>query len=326
MEKNLSKKHKRLSGVLRNAERIKIDNHSRLILFSDIHRGDNSWADEFSGNQSIYAYALDHYFRERYTYIEVGDGDELMKNSSPKFLQGAHFGIYQILRDFYLEGRFYYINGNHDILYKNPEYAAMHLSTIHNPRTSQVEILFPGITIHEGLLLEHMPSGGKILVTHGHQGELMNDRIWRLSRFLLRYLWRPLQMIGIRNPFRVSHNPDIRRDVETELIDWSKKNNQPLLCGHTHCAYLSKPGETAYFNTGCCVHPLWITGIEINQGMVMLIRWSVKPNQRGSLCIQREILAGPEALEGFFPGYRVSLDCSQNQVNPVEAAFLSWYS
>jgi UDP-2,3-diacylglucosamine pyrophosphatase LpxH len=326
MEKIMSKKHQRLSEVLSKSDQIEIDNESRLILFSDIHRGDNSWADEFTSTKTLYAYALEHYLREGYIYIEVGDGDELIKNSNPKFIQRAHFDIYQILRDFYLEDRFYSIHGNHDILYKEPEYTALHLSTIINPSTSQPEILFPGISIHEGLLLEHQPSGGKILVTHGHQGELLNDRIWKMSRFLLRFFWRPLQMIGIRNPFRVSHNPDIRRDVEAELINWSRAKNQPLLCGHTHCAYLSTPGETAYFNTGCCVHPLWITGIEIDRGSVMLIRWRVKPDQKGSLIIQQEILAGPHALEDYFPGYRINLDRPQKQVSVVEEAFLTWYS
>jgi hypothetical protein len=33
---------------------------------------------------------------------------------------------------------------------------------------------------------------------------------------------------------------------------------------------------------------------------VILIRWRVKTDQRGSLLIQREILAGPENIEDYF--------------------------
>lgn len=296
----MHRKHKRLSLVLRTASSIAIDDHSQIIFFSDVHRGDNSFADEFASNHHIYTYALEFYLREGFTYIEVGDGDELMKNSSPRVIQQAHPEIYRILREYYLEGRFYLIHGNHDILYKDREYAAMHLSTMQSCSDCEPELLFPGITIHEGLLLEYQPGGGSILVTHGHQGELLNEGLWCLSRFLLRYLWQPLQKIGIQNPYRVAHNPDMRREVECQLMDWSKEHNQPLLSGHTHCAVLSSPRETRYFNTGCCIHPQWITGIEIDQGLIMLVRWRVEPDQQGSLIIRRKIITGPYQLADYF--------------------------
>jgi UDP-2,3-diacylglucosamine pyrophosphatase LpxH len=311
MGKKSSIKHEKLTTVKDQAVRLKINDDSRIILFSDVHRGDGTWADEFASNQTIFSYVLDYYFRGGFTYIEVGDGEELGKNSQPRVIHQAHDKVYRILRDYYLQDRYYYIYGNHDIPYQNPEYVALHLSTIQSDGKSETEILFPGITVHQALLLDYEPVGGSILVTHGHQGELINDRIWRISRFLLRNLWRPLQMIGVQNPYRVSTNQEIRRDIESQLIAWSKTNQQPLICGHTHCAYFPKPGETAYFNTGSCVHPQWITGIELDQGQVMLIQWRVKPDQRGSLFIQREILEGPEKLSAYF-------DQTIDQINHIE--------
>jgi len=294
------KKQARLSMVLDQAESVPIDNDSRLILFSDVHRGDNSFVDEFASNKNIFAYALDYYYRAGFIYIEVGDGDELIKNTSPWSIRSAHPDVFRILRDYYLEGRFYYIHGNHDILYKDREYAAVNLSTMRLGSQQEPELLFPDIKIHEGILLDYLPCGGKILVTHGHQGELFNDHFWRLSRLLLRYIWRPLQMIGVQNPYRVAHNPDMRREVESQLIDWSATHNQLLLCGHTHCAALSSPGETGYFNTGCCVHPRWISGIEIDQGLIMLVRWRVETDPKGTLIIRRKILSGPYRLADYF--------------------------
>jgi hypothetical protein len=101
-----------------------------------------------------------------------------------------------------------------------------------------------------------------------------------------------------------------------ELIAWSEANDQALLCGHTHKASFPIPGQAAYFNTGSCVHPRWITGLEIDRGAVQLIRWRVKPDPLGHLSIQREVVSGPEPLEEFLgdpsetpepelkPGYR----------------------
>ncbi len=68
---------KRLTEVFESSEKIKLDDTSRFILFSDCHRGDNSWADDFAHNQNIYFHALTRYYDEGFTYIEIGDGDEL---------------------------------------------------------------------------------------------------------------------------------------------------------------------------------------------------------------------------------------------------------
>ncbi|MBN1262191.1 MAG: serine/threonine protein phosphatase, partial [Anaerolineae bacterium] len=67
----------RLSGVLASAPEIPFTDDDRFIFFSDCHRGDNSWADDSAHNQSLMFHALQHYYREGFTYIEVGDGDEL---------------------------------------------------------------------------------------------------------------------------------------------------------------------------------------------------------------------------------------------------------
>ena len=70
----------RLTEVFQSAPEIQFDDTSRLIFFSDCHRGDNSWADNFSKNQNVYFRALEYYFNEGFTYFELGDGDELYEN------------------------------------------------------------------------------------------------------------------------------------------------------------------------------------------------------------------------------------------------------
>lgn len=265
-----------------------------------MHRGDNSWADEFAPNQAIYTYALEYYLHAGFTYLEVGDGDELMKNRDVGCLRKAHASVYQILQKFYARGRLYYLFGNHDLQYRDRNFALRALDARDLPYQIGREPLFPGIEVHEGLVLVHQESGGEIFVTHGHQGEWLNTRFWKLSRFLLRRLWRPLQLLGIHNPFQVSNNPDIQQKIELEFRQWIVENDRPLLCGHTHRAHFSFSGDIPYFNTGSCIHPRWITGIEIDEGNIQLVRWRVKPGPRGELVIHREIVSGPERVGAYF--------------------------
>lgn len=63
---------KRLSEVFESAEEIPFDDFSKIIIMSDCHRGDGSWADNFSKNKNIYYAALTYYYRNNFTYIELG--------------------------------------------------------------------------------------------------------------------------------------------------------------------------------------------------------------------------------------------------------------
>ena len=108
-----------LSRVFESAEQIPFDDSSRIVLMSDCHRGDGSWADDFSKNQYIYFAALTHYYDRNYTYIEIGDGDELWKNKKLSDIVRVHGDTFWLLSRFFNEGRLYFIYGNHDIVMKN---------------------------------------------------------------------------------------------------------------------------------------------------------------------------------------------------------------
>jgi len=71
----------RITGVFNSANEIPFDDSSKIILMSNCHRGDGGLADDFLKNRNIYFAALTHYYNSNFTYIEIGDGDELWKNS-----------------------------------------------------------------------------------------------------------------------------------------------------------------------------------------------------------------------------------------------------
>lgn len=292
-------KLKRLTRLFDNAKRIEFTNSDRLVFFSDVHRGNNSWADEFARNENIYYYALQHYFDKKFTYVEIGDGDELLKFKYLEPIRLAHEEVYRMLQKFNKKKRLHYIFGNHDIEYSNPDLVHHKLNRYFSGSTEEVEVLFDDFQAYESLIFHHKESGLELFAVHGHQADDFFHQMIGLNRVLLRALWRPLQLMGLQDPGSVSQNINKRQKVEENLIRWSAANNQPLICGHTHKERFPKKSEPAYFNTGSAVHPRWITCIEIEKGAVTLVRWRIKPGKHGVLRIERDELKGPKPLSHF---------------------------
>lgn len=297
---------KRLSQVLSSSPKIPFDDHSRFIIMSDCHRGDGGWADNFSNNQNLFCAALQYYYERGFTYIELGDGDELWENRKIDRIISTHSDAFWIMSQFYRAGRFYMIYGNHDIVKRDPKYSKTKCKSFFCDSTNSVIPLFPGINITEGLILDYQNTPYQIFLTHGHQADILNDTFWRLSRFLVRYLWKPLELIGIRDPTSAAKNSERKNKVEKRLADWSQKNNQMIITGHTHRPVFPKPGEVLYFNDGSCVHPRHITGIEIINGTISLIKWAIMTKPDRALFVGREILEGPVRILDYMPGNAVA--------------------
>jgi len=293
---------KRLTEVFEAAREIIFDDSSKFVFFSDCHRGDNSWSDDFAKNQNIFFQALTYYYAEGFTYIELGDGDELFENTNFEDIRRAHSHIFELMRKFYEEKRLWLIWGNHDIERKDDEHVERTLHCFYDERRRKKEPLFKGIEVYEGLVLRHGVTGKKMFLVHGHQGDFMNEYLWRLSRFFVRYFWRWFQTFGVKDPTRPSKNLKKLGKVEKRLSEWAWANDQMLIAGHTHRSMFPRVGKPPYFNTGSCVHPRSITGIEIQRGNIGLIKWWIKPKKDGALYVTREILAGPEKLESFWGG------------------------
>jgi predicted phosphodiesterase len=69
--------------------------------------------------------------------------------------------------------------------------------------------------------------------------------------------------------------------------------------GHTHRPRFPEPGDIAFFNDGSCVHPRSITGIEIENGTISLIKWQIATRDDGTLQIVRVLLEGPVKLSDY---------------------------
>jgi predicted phosphodiesterase len=291
---------KRLDHAYKNAKIIDFDDDSKIILFSDCHRGDNSFADDFANNRNIYFHALKHYYTEGFQYCEVGDGDELWENLSFKPIFEAHKNVYLLMQLFHKENKLHMIWGNHDMVYRNPNYVKKYLSTYFDEKTGEDMALFKDITYYEGIILKHGTTKQEVFLTHGHQADWWNYLFWKWSRFMVRVLWKPLNIMGIADPTSPAKNYKELIKVERRTKKWITENNNLItIVGHTHRPRFPEPGDIAFFNDGSCVHPRSITGIEIEKGSISLIKWHIDTNDDGVLQIVREVLEGPRKLMDY---------------------------
>lgn len=288
--------NKRLTQLFQSSKAIPFDDSSKFILFSDCHRGDNSWADDFADNRNIFFHALNYYYSNGFIYIELGDGDELWENKRFSDIRKAHSNVFKLMVKFHKQGRLCLIHGNHDKERKDKRVVEATLYRYYSLGRERYEGLFSGVEVYEGLVLNHKETGNKIFLIHGHQADVINDKFWGIGRVLSRYFWRYLQLVGIKDPMSPAKSARRRINVEKKIQKWAKSSKQMIIAGHTHRSVFPDRDEIQYFNTGCCVHPRCITGIEIQDGEIVLIKWSVGTRDDGVLYVAREVLEGPRDL------------------------------
>lgn len=272
----------RLTQVFNKANQIYINDQTPIVIMSDCHRGIGNWNDNFAHNENIYKAALYYYYNKSFTYIELGDGDELWENKNYQDIKNQYKDIFQILQKFCSKNRMHVVYGNHDLIKKKIGMGEG----------------FENCCIHEGLILKD--NSNSIFLVHGHQGDLINDYLSVFSKFLVKYVWKPVENIGVHDPTSPAQNNNAKKITENALIRWSSKHNQIIIAGHTHRPMLPKPGEHKYFNSGSCIHPYGITAIEIQKKTICLVKWSFEIGKKGVVYVKRKVLVNPEKLELYF--------------------------
>jgi len=299
-----------------NIKPLSLQTHPKLIIMSDMHRGDGSNSDDFAHNSLLYKCALQYYLENDYTYIELGDAEELWENRSFDQIYITHSSIYELLSRFHDphpdKTRYIKIWGNHDLKWRK--------------EPAPLQQLFPGITLYEAVLLD-----SRILMWHGHQADPKCVGFGAtVSKFFVGGIWPCMQRLGIKDPTRAANNPGRANDTDECLHQWAAHNTNgidTLIAGHTHRPVYrnltltekklldsgmatpdikQKTPDSTYYNTGSCVHPRCITGIEIALGkdgkpQFTLIKWShsaqpikthdtAPPSDEHNLSVRRKIL------------------------------------
>ena len=290
-----------LSRAYNKAKHLSIDKNSKLIFFSDCHRGNNSYADDFSHNKHIFFHALRDYYEKDFTYFELGDGDELWENRYFDSIFESYKDIYELLKKFHDNKRLHMIYGNHDMVYRKPMIVKKYLGSYFDVISGNDIELLKDIEFQESIILNVEGLEKSILLIHGHQADFFNYVLWKLSRFLVRFFWQPLQKtFGVKDPTSPAKNYKELIKVERRIKKWIIANdNQMVIAGHTHRPRFPEPDELPYFNDGSCVHPRAITGIEIENLEITLIKWHTITHENGTMQIIRTVLEGPENLKDY---------------------------
>lgn len=264
---------KRITNAFKNAPVLPIYTSSKLALISDCHRGSGNSNDNFLKNRNLYLAALTYYYERGYTYIELGDGDELWENRNFQQIYEIHSDVFQLLYSFFRKKRLYMIYGNHDMIKKE----------------QPLSLEFP---FYEGIILKDCCFNTSLYLTHGHQADTLNSVFWKLSRFLVRYAWKPLEQFGVLDPTSAAKNYSVKEKTEKRLERWALQNQATIITGHTHRPVLDSK-RTHYCNTGSCVHPAGITCIEIINSSLFLVKWNMEIKEDLSLYVARTVLNGP---------------------------------
>jgi len=260
----------RIDKAFENAPTLLLKPKSKYVIMSDCHRGIGNTSDNFLKNEIIFLSALQCYYNDGYSYIELGDGDELWKNRSLSAIKEAYDDIFCLIDRFKTDNRLCLMYGNHDLEKSCKNYE-------------------DNYTYYEGILLKDTTSNKVIHITHGHQADVLNSTLWKISRFLVRYIWKPLEMYGISNPISAANNYEVKEKTERRLNLWAIKRNTTIICGHTHRAVIGNR-QMPYFNSGCCIYPGSITALEIINRQITLVRWKYATDKNRNVYIKRESL------------------------------------
>ncbi len=288
---------KSLSKLLRNLKErpgkrgiaIELDfSVDKIIIFSDHHKGNRDPGDDFAGNEKNYLAALDYYYSNQFYYINLGDSEELWKYK-PEQVISKNVAALQSEARFHDRGKYFKTFGNHDLTWKDK---------------IEVDKCFKNIfdlplPVWEGILLrtEISKKPLSVFLTHGHQGDKLSDNNG-LSTWLVSHVWRPFQRYLDINVNTPAKDFVLRDRHNIMMYEWSShKRGLLLITGHTHKPvfaaglYSDHPNNTlnenkiensadktrlrpTYFNSGCCCYNDGdITGIEISDGKISLIKW-----------------------------------------------------
>lgn len=291
------------------------DYGNRFIIFSDQHKGYRDGADDFALAEDNYLAALDYYNNNQYCFINLGDCEELWENTLGQ-VKRANTKEFEAEKKFLLRNAFIKIFGNHDLYWANDPLASLELERVFGQKVKVYEgvILTTQIdgaplhifcthghqgdansdgnwfakffiariwaplqsylrinpnepsndiykkTLHNEIMYEWSSTQKQTLLITGHTHQPVFESLTHIER-----LHRQIQLA------ETSNDAGLVSKINEEVRSYQHRFN-------TLTDDYSKVLPT-YFNTGCCCfNDGDITGIEIEEGYIRLIKWSSGKN------------------------------------------------
>lgn len=301
-------------------------NTDRYIIFSDQHRGARNRADDFRHAERAYNAAMAYYYRQGHTLVILGDAEELWEEHPSTVVKTYEHSL-ELEAKFYQDGRYLRFWGNHDDNWQYSGQVHKYLGKIFDKELKVYEAL-------RIMVMDDEEELGAFFLAHGHQGTTESDKYAGISRFFVRYFWRPIQRLIGKSLNTPAKDWFLREKHNIAMYSWAERQSKlALIAGHTHRPVFESKSHPAkieaqlqdleaqlaanpnnelrrqvsemaaqlewirsqefgqsgpegqivtmtkpcYFNTGCCSFSDGdITGIEIIDGHIRLIRWPTK--------------------------------------------------
>ena len=299
----------------------------RFIIFSDQHKGAKNGADDFMLCEPNYLAALDYYFANNFQFITLGDSEELWENKLSKVIkqQQPSFDRY---KKFVALKHFHKTIGNHDLDWKNDPWTITQIKKMFggdlmiydgvllqtmvggkklqilcthghqgdrasdgnwfskffvskiwaplqawlkiNPNTPAYDAQLK--TLHNKLMYEWSETQKNLLLITGHTHQPVFESLTHIER-----LYRQLQIAERMDDGTMISL--LREEIQKRKFEYN----------HVSEEYLSM--KPTYFNAGCCCfNDGDITGIEIEDGYLRLIKWAVKDGSPKRQVLEEESL------------------------------------
>ena len=285
-------------------------NSGKFIILSDQHKGARDLADDFRNTESNFMNTLQHYYDEGFTFINLGDCEELWETTPSQVIEKNRLTLLEEAQ-FHATGRYHRIYGNHDLEWNYEIQRLLYLKPIFGPK----------LTVNQGLLLvtTYKEKTFSIFLAHGHQGDRRSDGN-AFSKWFVAAIWTPIQRFLEIQEARISDSFELVDKHNILMYEWSAtKKNLLFISGHTHKPvfasldhmdrlakqldiaktenntalidsitaeierrkleyagkqYVKTMARPTYFNSGCCCFTDGdLTGIEIENGFIRLVKW-----------------------------------------------------
>ncbi len=295
----------------------------KFIIFSDQHKGAKNGADDFMNAEPSYLKALEHYHQNNFHFISLGDCEELWENTLLQ-VRKNNKDSFQAEGKFLARNAFTKIFGNHDLDWEIDPLAPTYLKEIYHKELVALEGVILRSTIGGqafDIFCTHGHQGD--LQSDGNWfSKFFVSKIWApLQAYLLINPNTPAYDKGLKT----LHNSIMYEwsSREKNLILITGHTHQPVFESLTHVERLARKQQLAiaknniawaraiedeiswrrksdaddiqpdylkmrpsYFNSGCCCYADGdITGIEIADGFIRLVKWKQKDG-----AISREVL------------------------------------
>ncbi|MBN8865005.1 MAG: metallophosphoesterase [Sphingobacteriales bacterium] len=287
------------------------ETEGRFIIFSDQHKGARDGADDFAIAEPVYLEALKYYNRQDYQLICLGDSEELWENGLSR-VKKMNTQNFELERAFLARKAFVKIFGNHDLYWDNDPFAWWQLKDIYKQPLKVYEGVIL-TTLIEGRSLKIFCTHGHQGDAQSDGNWFSKWFVAQVWAPLQGYLRINPNTPAYDSEKKTLHNEIMYEwsATRSDTLLITGHTHQPVFASLTHLERLYKQLQKAiaagdndqkskleteirlresefttvsvdylqmkpsYFNTGCCCFADGdITGIEIENGYIRLVKWS----------------------------------------------------